>query len=431
LRTQLKKVSRKTKFFLLNPIASIAIIREKPNFFVLKSSLPINSESISRLFDHQLSGEKSNQKKLVDTSLQLLLNEISHEQATDSFLEVIVELKLEENQLGAFFALEVACQTLGLFTASNSVRTLIHHKVAQQNLRRETWQGLYRGILSEIDQGNFDASQRIYKKLVTTSRSIGPFRRGIVDELDMYMFLWSNGNLGRISTRDEDKKFARILSGVDVHIVGPALGSDVSLTKNAMVARVMKPNVTVWEDIFSQCVNPPIVYCSGETTQWIENLSDRGFLREFSSVAIRPSSSLAKSGINVRQVQTVNHLILRGSPLMLTYMIFDLIRAKPSKMVISHFDFYTKPVAYRIGSRKTISSGTKDEKVVSPLGSDGQRFSRCDSFALHGVTYNRNLIKNIFSSSLIEADSSLEESLSLTNKQYCEVLDKIYGIDHN
>ena len=427
----MKKVSRKTKFFLRNPITSVAIIRDQPNKFISKSSLPINQESITRLFDHQLFGEKSSRKKLVDTSLQLLLNEISHEQATDSFLEVIVELKLEENQIGVFFAIEVACQKLGLFTASDSARTLIHHKVAQQNLHKETWQGLYRGMLSEIDQGNFDASQKIYKKLVTTSKSIGPFRRGIVDELDMYMFLWSNGKLGRISIRDEDKKFARLLSGVDVHIVGPGLGSDIALTKNAMVARVMKPNVTVWEDIFSQCVNPPIVYCSGETTQWIEDLSDRDFLNDFSSVAIRPSSSLTKSGTNVRQVQTVNHLILRGSPLMLTYMIFDLVRAKPSKLVISHFDFYTKPIAYRIGSRKTISSGTQDEKVVSPLGSDGQRFSRCDSFALHGVTYNRNLIKNIFSSSLIGADYSLKESLSLTNKQYCEVLDKIYGIDQN
>lgn len=424
-------MSRKTKFFLRNPISSIVIIRDKPNNFVPKSSLPINCESVSRLFDHQLFGEKSNRKKLFDTSLQLLLNEISHKEATGLFLEVIAELKLEENQLSAFFALEVACQKLGLFTASNSARTLIHHKVAQQNSRKGTWQGLYRGMLSEIDQGNFDASQKIYKKLVTTLKSIGPFRRGIVDELDMYMFLWSNGNLGKISTRDEDKKFARLLSGVDVHIVGPALGSDVALTKNAMVARVMKPNVTVWADLFSQCVNSPIVYCSGETTQWIEGLSDRDFLSDFSSVAIRPSSSLTKSGTNVRRVQTVNHLILRGSPLMLTFMIFDLVRAKPSKLVISHFDFYTKPIAYRIGSRKTISPGTQDEKVVSPLGSDGQRFSRCNSFALHGVTYNRNLIKNIFSSSLIEADSSLEESLSLTNKQYCEVLDKIYGIDQN
>jgi hypothetical protein len=368
-------------------------------------------------------------KKFIQAALQVYNSEVSHENSTDTFVELITASKKNDLNLISLFELETVCQAIGLFSASIVVKKLIVEKITNLNVHKPTWNSRYQKVLCEIDQGNLAEAAAALNILKKSFRSSEPFRQGVISELDMYMYFWSNGQIGDVSEHQDLSGFDKFISNTNVRILGPSVGSELKVEPNFVTARVMKPNVIQWEDRLSEGSKSEIVYCSGETTRWLETLSETDFLQNFSYVSIRPKSFLTKTIANARQVSTVNHLLLRGAPNMLTYMLFDIIRCKPSSILISHFDFYTQDIAYRDGSRKSLDIGLPSERSISSLGSDGRRFNRCVTLALHGMTYNRNLIKNLVSSQIIKTRQEVESALKLNEEEYCRVLDDIYGVN--
>jgi len=425
----LSAINRKLLFLVSNPFSALGAFRVTSQNQSRRLNYPFDESALKKVFFGIFGSEGLEAKKFIQAALQVYNSEVSHENSTDTFVELITASKKNDLNLISLFELETVCQAIGLFSASIVVKKLILEKIMNLNVHKPTWNSRYQKVLCEIDQGNLAETAAALNILKKSFRSSEPFRQGVISELDMYVYFWSNGQIGDVSEQQDLSGFDKFISNSNVRILGPSVGSELKVEPNFVTARVMKPNVTQWEDRLSEGSKSEIVYCSGETTRWLETLSETDFLQNFSYVSIRPKSFLTKTIANARQVSTVDHLLLRGAPNMLTYMLFDIIRCKPSSILISHFDFYTQDIAYRDGSRKSLDIGLPSERSISSLGSDGRRFNRCVTLALHGMTYNRNLIKNLVSSQIIKTRQEVESALKLNEEEYCRVLDDIYGVN--
>ena len=425
----LSAINRKLLFLVSNPFSALGAFGVTSQNQSRRLNYPFDESALKKVFFGIFGSEGLEAKKFIQAALQVYNSEVSHENSTDTFVELITASKKNDLNLISLFELETVCQAIGLFSASIVVKKLIVEKITNLNVHKPTWNSRYQKVLCEIDQGNLAEAAAALNILKKSFRSSEPFRQGVISELDMYMYFWSNGQIGDVSEQQDLSGFDKFISNSNVRILGPSVGSELKVEPNFVTARVMKPNVIQWEDRLSEGSKSEIVYCSGETTRWLETLSETDFLQNFSYVSIRPKSFLTKTIANARQVSTVNHLLLRGAPNMLTYMLFDIIRCKPSSILISHFDFYTQDIAYRDGSRKSLDIGLPSERSISSLGSDGRRFNRCVTLALHGMTYNRNLIKNLVSSQIIKTRQEVESALKLNEEEYCQVLDDIYGVN--
>ena len=425
----LSAINRKLLFLVSNPFSALGAFRVTSQNQSRRLNYSFDESALKKVFFGIFGSEGLEAKKFIQAALHVYNSELSHENSTDTFVELITASKKNDLNLISLFELETVCQAIGLFSASIVVKKLIVEKITNLNVHEPTWNSRYQKVLCEIDQGNLAEAAAALNTLKKSFRSSEPFRQGVISELDMYMYFWSNGQIGIVSEHQDLSGFDKFISNTNVRILGPSVGSELKVEPNFVTARVMKPNVIQWEDRLSEGSKSEIVYCSGETTRWLETLSETDFLQNFSYVSIRPKSFLTKTIANARQVSTVDHLLLRGAPNMLTYMLFDVIRCKPSSILISHFDFYTQDIAYRDGSRKSLDIGLPSERSISSLGSDGRRFNRCVTLALHGMTYNRNLIKNLVSSQIIKTRQEVESALKLNEEEYCRVLDDIYGVN--
>jgi hypothetical protein len=297
-------------------------------------------------------------------------------------------------------------------------------------IKSKGWAATYRDFLLNMYSGRIQNANNSLEELYSSRGSYEPFRRTVIRELDHYIFLASNGKYGsRIEIKDD--KFADLIRGRDLLIIGPGNGPQIDFTlipSDTLVVRMLKPGLLDWSSEYSNEKKlSEIGYISGETAVYLEGQSDSGWSKDFKSLCFRSSSNLSSSLVQGRQLVTNNHLLRRGAPQMLLYAIWDLSIFRPRSIMITNVDFYSTKTPLRLNSRRIFKKIDGSEVQVSSSGSAGMPFDRCRTHALHGTVYNRNVMKMIFRNEIFHLSHETKAAIEYSDEDYCARLEDAIG----
>lgn len=421
---------RRILFILKNPFGTISETTNKIKIGLYQSESNSASHLKAVLRSRKIKSVYHDLSEIIEPYLQ---NSTSFDKTKSFLSEYITCIKTDSLNMDARLSIEQMMQSYGFF--SNSLEIFLDceqyssDELSSRRPKNEKWSFLYRYFLLSMSRGEIAYANDYLERLRVTRGSEEPFRKSVISELDHYIFLASNGELGsRIGVID--KRFSNLVAGRDVVVIGPGQGTQTDFSKlqsDSLVIRMIKPGLLDWSSEYSETKLSEIGYVSGETSAYLENKTRREWANQFTALCFRSASTLAEELNNGRQLVCNHHLLLRGAPHMLLYTIWDLSIHQPKSIKIANVDFYSTPTPLRKNSRRTVLQPDGSEVKVSIKGSTGKPFERCRTHASHGIVHNRNVIKMLVKNDIFSISPETATAISYSDKEYCARLEDSVG----
>ena len=427
-------IKRRSLFVLNNPRSSISETMNKfKNWAIITDNQTARRFFILRLIPSLVVSRKieSGMSKILEQYIQ---DSTTFDETKLKLSNYFACVNLEELNTESRLVFEEKLQSLGFYCNSLDMERMCfkHSEGARDNTQTKPngWTAAYQNFILNMNINEIKNANNSLEYLRSARGSNEPFRRSVIQELDHYIFLASNGSYGS-KIEFEDNIFADLVCGRDLLIIGPGNGPQInfnSMPSDTLVVRMLKPGLLNWSSEYNKDNKlSEIGYVSGETAIYLERQSDSHWSNHFEYLCFRSDSVLSSSIDHARQLVTNNHLLLRGAPQMLLFAIWDLSIFKPRSIQITNVDFYSTKTPLRLNSRRIFEQINGSEVQVSSTGSRGMPFDRCRTHALHGTVNNRNVIKMICKNEIFHLSHETKTAIEYSDEDYCERLEDSFG----
>ena len=352
-----------------------------------------------------------------------------HQQATEALTGQLSAVGLPKAPRRLLAAAQL-CGALGLHVVSlelemrawevieRRAKTARHRDDLVQQIQVAT----YRGDMTRAV--NF--SERLEKALSIKQKSLFSY----IDLLN-YVSVWAGSgtltfpNSPRIQIPTSER-WSALVAGQQLNLYGPGRvdKNQPPFPEESLVLRIAGPGSFQWNAKNDRALGrTDVVYIIPETLSAIgdTDAERQEIFGGYEFVCIKRSS--APYLPNSRKVEAGSRLFLRGHPNVVPLMCIDLMRVAGTSIRVTGSDFFASSVAYRSNSRRVGPGGAPQDSS----GSAGQYFDRSTLMASHNAFENRALVKNLHKAGRITGDDGFEKALALSDFEYAQTLDEIYG----
>jgi len=356
-------------------------------------------------------------------------NSGSHQQATEALSGPLSAVGLPEAPRRLLAAAQL-CGALGLHVVSLELEVrawdVIESRAKTARHRNDLVQqiqvAIYRGDMTRA----LNFSEKLKKALSSKQKSLFSY----IDLLN-YVSVWAGaGTLTFPSARgiesQTSERWNALVTGQKLYLYGPGTvgKNEPAIPQESLVMRIAGPGSYRWGDNNDLALGrTDIVHIIPET---LADIGDTDAQKQeifggYEFVCIKRSH--APYLPNSRKVEAGSRLFLRGHPNVVPLMCIDALRVPGTSLRVLGSDFFASPVAYRSDSRREGPGGVPQNSS----GSTGHDYDRSTLMASHNAFENRALVKNLHKAGRIEGDYGFEKALALSDFEYAQTLDEIYG----
>ena len=356
-------------------------------------------------------------------------NSGSHQQATEALSGPLSAVGLPEAPRRLLAAAQL-CGALGLHVVSLELEVrawdVIESRAKTARHRNDLVQqiqvAIYRGDMTRA----LNFSEKLKKALSSKQKSLFSY----IDLLN-YVSVWAGaGTLTFPSARgiesQTSERWNALVTGQKLYLYGPGTvgKNEPAIPQESLVMRIAGPGSYRWGDNNDLALGrTDIVLIIPET---LADIGDTDAQKQeifggYEFVCIKRSH--APYLPNSRKVEAGSRLFLRGHPNVVPLMCIDALRVPGTSLRVLGSDFFASPVAYRSDSRREGPGGVPQNSS----GSTGHDYDRSTLMASHNAFENRALVKNLHKAGRIEGDYGFEKALALSDFEYAQTLDEIYG----
>ena len=356
-------------------------------------------------------------------------NRGSHQQATEALCGQLSEAGLPKAPRRLLAAAQL-CGALGLHVVSlelemrawevieRRAKTARHRDDLVQQIQVAT----YRGDMTRA----LNFSEKLKKALSSKQKSLFSY----IDLLN-YVSVWSGaGTLTFPSSTGiqspTSERWNALVTGRQLFLYGPGTvdNNEPAIPQGSLVMRIAGPGSYRWHAKNDLALGrTDVVYIIPETLAAIGDTDGQRqeIFGRYEFICIKRSN--APYLPNSRKVEAGSRLFLRGHPNVVPLMCIDALRVPGTSVRVLGSDFFASPVAYRSDSRRESPGGVPQNSS----GSTGHDYDRSTLMASHNAFENRALVKNLHKAGRIEGDYGFEKALALSDFEYAQTLDEIYG----
>lgn len=356
-------------------------------------------------------------------------NSGSHQQATEALSGPLSAVGLPEAPRRLLAAAQL-CGALGLHVVSLELEVrawdVIESRAKTARHRNDLVQqiqvAIYRGDMTRA----LNFSEKLKKALSSKQKSLFSY----IDLLN-YVSVWAGaGTLTFPSARgiesQTSERWNALVTGQKLYLYGPGTvgKNEPAIPQESLVMRIAGPGSYRWGDNNDLALGrTDIVHIIPET---LADIGDTDAQKQeifggYEFVCIKRSH--APYLPNSRKVEAGSRLFLRGHPNVVPLMCIDALRVPGTSLRVLGSDFFASPVAYRSDSRREGPGGVPQNSS----GSTGHDYDRSTLMASHNAFENRALVKNLHKAGRIEGDYGFEKALALSDFEYAQTLEEIYG----
>jgi len=405
-----RTIIRRANFLLTNPMCGASETLNFLNAWIVQAEIGGSLKRLLVRTNSQIGHSVDTLSSINGLMESYLIGSISFEECTIRLSTWFESVNFSKIEIQTIFAIQRILESHGFFCFANRIGDELYIPLGRNRNGLFKWGELYSRFLFKIGNRDLVEACMILEDLKKLHGAKEPFGKVVIEELDHYLYLSSNGMYGERAV-PVDTQFSALINGRDIVIVGPGIDPDINwsnISSGTLIIRFLKPGVTNWnhENPIGKHLEE-IVYVNGQCTIWLQSLTDLSFLSRFKSVSFRTKSILASRLPNGRTIQTNHHLLQRGAPLILLYLLWDLSLYQPKSVSLQNFDFYALGEPYR-----------KTSRPLSMLGSNVTEFNLCRSSAAHDFADNRSIMKNILKYRMFHASEKMSGVLEMSDADY-------------
>lgn len=355
-----------------------------------------------------------------------------HSSITQDMLKLAAKFNSARAIPESAFAIEQILSAVGLFEAGFAFAELGQELILQQVRENPSEDNLIRAIQVAIVRGDRESALVSREKLLEVRNKPNLMRRRWknIDDLENYLNLWQGKACSYPDpprhTSPLESAWRLFLVGKMSVVYGPGLstGPPIKISKDNPVIRIAGPGSFTWTNKADFAMGrTDIVYLIRETLERIgsDERERIQILSPYRFVGVKRSTTPYLP--TARRVETASQLFLRGHPNMVPLACIDILRVPRTTVCVIGANFFASEISYRQGGVRVNPDGTSQ----SQAGSAGAVFDRSTLMASHNAIQNRAIIANLVQVGRICGDSEFLEAVSLSNLEYAQRLDRIYG----
>ena len=353
----------------------------------------------------------------------------THQQATESLRGLVSAQGIPAGPRQLLAAAQL-CGALGLHVVSLELEVRAWDVIESRAKTARHRDDLVKKIQVAIYRGDMTRALHFSEKL---KKALSGKQKSLFSYIDLlnYVSVWSGaGTLTFPSARgiesQTSERWNALVTGKKLYLYGPGTvhKSEPAIPQESLVMRIAGPGSYRWgakndlalgrTDVVY--INPETLAAIGDTDAQRQEIFGG---HEF--VCIKRSHALYLP--NSRKVEAGSRLFLRGHANVVPLMCIDALRVPGTSLRVLGSDFFASPVAYRSDSRREGPGGVPQNSS----GSTGHDYDRSTLMASHNAFENRALVKNLHKAGRIEGDYGFEKALALSDFEYAQTLDEIYG----
>lgn len=353
----------------------------------------------------------------------------THQQATEALCGQLSEVGLPIGPLRLLAAARL-CGALGLHVVSLELEMRAWEVIESSASKAHHRDDLVQQIQVAIYRGDIPRAVNFSEKL---EKALSNKQRSLFSHVDLlnYVSVWSgSATLTFPSSPGIQSKtlerWSALVAGQQLNLYGPGTvdKNQPAFPKESLVVRIAGPGSYQWTAKNDLALGrTDVVYIIPETLSAIgdTDLQRQEIFGGFEFVCIKRGT--ASYLPNSRQVEAGSRLFLRGHPNVVPLICIDVMRVAGTSIHVTGSDFFASSVAYRSDSRRVGPGGAPQDRS----GSIGQSYDRSTLMASHNAFENRALVKNLHKAGRITGDDGFEKALALSDFEYAQTLDEIYG----
>ncbi len=380
-------------------------------------------------FSRHLGGSVTWTRHFANNLRSWVQNHVTHLQATEALRGQLSEAGRPIVPRRLLAAAQL-CGALGLHVVSLELEVRAWDVIESRAKTARHRDDLVQQIQVAIYRGDMTRALNFSEKL---KKALSSKQKSLFSYIDLfnYVSVWSGaGTLTfpsppRIQSPTSERWNA-LVTGRQLFLYGPGIvdKNEPAIPQESLVMRIAGPGSYRWGDNNDLALGrTDIVYIIPET---LADIGDTDAQKQeifggYEFVCIKRSH--APYLPNSRKVEAGSRLFLRGHPNVVPLMCIDALRVPGTSLRVLGSDFFASPVAYRSDSRREGPGGVPQNSS----GSIGHDYDRSTLMASHNAFENRALVKNLRKAGRIEGDYGFEKALALSDFEYAQTLDEIYG----
>lgn len=331
-----------------------------------------------------------------------------------SIIEQIRELDIYTYSLNRW-------RTLSEFFISNGMFQLgeICRQKAIENIlnRKHRLGDNWRKIPVLLEKREFDKADNLIKK-IEKNPIVVLFLKEEIGLLKQYYKMLTKDN-GSSEILDGNEKFAQLVQGKDLVIIGPAQLRDGFPFEDKDYVVIRNNESREADDESYQAERKTdITYYNYEGGVLINKKKDTDFFKQFKYIVSKNGVKWDTKIENVRELRPMNSMLFIGTFNMLPIMILDL------------YQFDVKNL-YVCGNNLYLTATPWNSKYLFSAQNKMKEWRLWRSFSIHHMFSQLMFIKNIYLSQQIIVDKELEKVLMLTPMEYAKEMEKIHVFSVN
>ncbi len=221
--------------------------------------------------------------------------------------------------------------------------------------------------------------------------------------------------------------FDDYLRNQNIILLGPApLGEELKCMdiENPIVCRRVGLGADEFYEENNNFANFKIAYTE---LYFIENKNDLSSWIYSSGLDFVVVNQPIKNMQNLRMARSFNNLFPSGAANKMPLAIYDILLSSPSKLYCDGITFFASEISY---SNNNLDFD-RNYVRISNRGTGGSEFCNSVSMAGHNVFNNRALVKNLSQNPKLYFSSECRNILSLSEAEYANKLDILYGVQRS
>ncbi len=356
-----------------------------------------------------------------------------HPTASERFREAANDRTFSKQSVDVLIALETLARSCGLFAASHEATRHVRAAVGARASQSGDVVDHLRTVVVAIHEGDRERACAHFDATLAHSADSDSRVATLASYLDMWEYPDSVRRRATHETDCVERRIARAASknGLLVYGPGPTDRLPASCGRDALVVRVMMPEVWVWEGTQDLAEGrSDIAYMNYEAQGWLSGLDPArrdDVLSRFSFFVCKKTDAFVQGFEvpNMRLARSAAALFLSGSENTVPAIVFDLLSFMDEDIWVVGATFFASQVAYRHDSRRL---RPKQGVTVNQQGSVGLPFERCSMLASHNALENRALVRNLTLAGRVRGDTDFTEVIGWSDGSYLAHLDAIYGV---
>lgn len=374
----------------------------------------------------RLGGSRKWRHVFSKTLASWIFDEADHAATTSQLTSIEMAGRWIPEQL---FAASRLTASLGLFEAALTFELKAYDLIRVPRREKASSGELIELMQVAIHRGDLGDATALCEVFRARNRPVEALPYSVRDLLH-YILVWAGKPSDVLfqskNSSSIEARWRETVSDRDVIIYGPGVVSPEhrNFDNSELIARIAGPGSVQWTDTGDLAQGrTDFVYLIPESLRAIGDTVEKQkqALGHYRFVCVKRSE--AEGLDNARKVEAASRLFLRGHPNMVPLACIDLLRAPAARPYVVGSDFFASSTSYRQDSRRTTGDGTRQ----TPQGSNGNRFDRTTLFGSHNVFQNRKLVKNLVDAGRVKGDDDFLAVCALTDQQYANRLDFLYG----